>query len=118
MSTGSPSEPSIAELVFIGLNRRVAALDRASGALTWQWKAPHGAGAVALMLDGDRLVASVQGYTYCLDAASGKELWSNKLKGFGLGIACLTSYRSSSMASSMLSQHAQANSAAAAAGAN
>lgn len=102
MSTPSPA---IADLVFVGFNSRAAALHRETGAIVWRWRAPHGYGAVALMLDGDRVIASVQGYTYCLDAATGTQLWKNDMRGFGLGISCLTSFRSSSMASSMLAQH-------------
>ena len=107
MSTNTqPSRTSVSDLIFVGLNRRVAALHRETGQLIWSWKSARGHGPVALMLDGDRLIASVHGYTYCLDAADGAELWQNALSGFGLGVACLTSFRGSSMASSMLAQHA------------
>jgi len=103
----STSPTTVADLVFVGFNRRAAALHRETGEILWQWKCPKGSGAVALMLDGDRVIAAVQGYTYCLEAASGRELWRNDMSGFGLGITCLTSFRSSSMASSMLAQHEQ-----------
>ena len=118
MSTNTQSSgPSISDLVFVGLNRRVAALHRETGQLIWSWKSPRGHGPVALMLDGDRLIASVHGYTYCIDAANGAQLWHNTLSGFGLGVPCLTSFRSSSMASSMLAQHAANNQASDSAGA-
>ena len=107
-TTTSPSAAPVSDLVFVGFNRRVAAIHRESGQITWHWRAPQGSGPVALMLDGDRLIASVNGYTYCLDAASGQALWQNDLKGFGIGIPCLTSYRSSSMASSMLAHQTAA----------
>jgi outer membrane protein assembly factor BamB len=42
---------------------------------------------VALLLDGDRLIVSVQGYTYCHDALTGQQLWYNPLKGYGLGVS-------------------------------
>jgi len=98
----------VAERVCVGFNRRVAALHRETGEIIWDWRAPRGGSPVAVMLDGDRLITSAQGYTYGLDAASGRQLWNNDRKGFGAGIACLTSSRSSSMASSMLAQHSQA----------
>ncbi len=76
-------------LVFVGFNRRVAALDKKTGDIRWQWKAPEGAGYVSLLLDGDRLFVSVVGYTYCLNAATGEQLWFNPMKGFGTGVASL-----------------------------
>jgi len=59
------------KLIFVGFNSRVAALDRDSGALIWQWTSPRGSGYVTLLLDGDCLIVSVVGYTYCLDPATG-----------------------------------------------
>ncbi|MGD9722167.1 MAG: PQQ-binding-like beta-propeller repeat protein [Pirellulales bacterium] len=85
--------PDTGGLVFVGFNARVAALDRETGELVWQWKCPRGSGIAALLLDGDRLIASLQGYTYCLDAASGQLIWNNPLKGMGIGTACLASAR-------------------------
>lgn len=101
------SAPAVIDLVFVGFNRHVAALHRETGAVVWKWRSPKGRGPVALMLDGDRLIAAVNGYTYCLDAETGRRLWQNEMAGFGLGITCLTSFRSSSMATSMLAQHQQ-----------
>jgi outer membrane protein assembly factor BamB len=80
-------------LVFVGFNSRVAALDRSSGELIWKWKCPRGSGFAALLLDGDRLIVSVQGYTYCLNPLNGELMWDNPLKGMGLGVACLASAR-------------------------
>ncbi|MEZ6037661.1 MAG: PQQ-binding-like beta-propeller repeat protein [Planctomycetota bacterium] len=102
--SASPDPVPVADLVFVGFNSRAAALHRESGEIVWKWKSPQGSGAVALMLDGDRVIAAVKGYTYCLDAATGNELWRNTMSGFGTGITCMTSFRSSSMASSMLAQ--------------
>jgi outer membrane protein assembly factor BamB len=48
---------------------------------------------VSLLLDGDRLVASLNGYLYCFDPRDGRVLWHNPLKGYGLGIAHLASVR-------------------------
>ena len=111
--------PAVADLVFVAFNSRAAALHRDDGDIVWEWKSPKGRGAVALMLDGDRLIASVQGYTYCINAETGRQMWSNDMKGFGIGIPCLTSFRSSSMATSMLGPHEQhVNSTAASGGAS
>lgn len=80
-----------ADLIFVGFNSRVCALDRDTGSLVWQWKAAQGTGFVVLLYDTDRLIASVQGYTYCLDPATGDQMWANPLKGMGLGAPCLCS---------------------------
>lgn len=88
-----PPLPLVEELVFVGFNSQVLALDRNYGHQVWQWKAPEGRGFVAVLLDGDRIIASVQGYTYCLDPATGQTLWSNPLKGLGVGTTCLASVR-------------------------
>ena len=62
-------------LVFVGLNSRVAALNQDTGTLVWQWRAttPRNGGYVSLLLlDEARLIVSVNGYTYCLDPKTGE----------------------------------------------
>ncbi len=86
------------KLIFVGFNSRVVALHRDSGELVWQWKSPKGSGYVTLLLDGDRLIVSVIGYTYCLDPANGNQIWFNELKGLGTGVAALASIRGCSQA--------------------
>jgi outer membrane protein assembly factor BamB len=81
------------ELVFVGFNSRVVALDRQTGDLVWAWKSPNGSGYTTLLLDGDLLIASVVGYTYCLDPATGTQIWANELPGMGMGPATLASVR-------------------------
>jgi outer membrane protein assembly factor BamB len=81
------------QLIFVGFNSRVVALHRDTGELIWQWRSPQGSGYVTLLLDGDRLIVSVVGYTYCLDPRTGNELWSNALPGFGIGVASIASVR-------------------------
>jgi outer membrane protein assembly factor BamB len=98
MSSSADAQPQsavleVASLIFVGFNSRVAALDRTSGQVVWKWKSPKGSGLAALLLDGDRLIVSVQGYTYCLDPLSGDVIWTNPLKGMGLGTTCLASAR-------------------------
>jgi hypothetical protein len=77
----------IDDLVFVGLNGRVAALERATGEIIWEWK--RGGTYVSLLVEGERLFVSVDGYTYCLDGRTGEELWFNPLKGYGTGPAAL-----------------------------
>ena len=96
-SSRSATERTILDLVFAGFNSRVVALDRQTGEVAWTWKSPKGRSPhVAVLLDGDRLIVSVQGYTYCLDVASGREIWSNPLTGFGLGVPSLVSIHGNS----------------------
>ena len=80
-----------ADLVFVGFNRRVAALLRQTGELVWEWKASHGTSYVSLLLDGGLLIVSVNGYMYGLDAASGRQLWYNPMQGYGTGVPALVS---------------------------
>src|SRR5262245_46542247 len=86
---------SLDELVFVGFNSRVLALDRETGEIVWTWQAakPKNGGYVTMLLDADRLVVSVNGYMYCLDAATGEQLWYNETKGFGTGVASIVSVR-------------------------
>lgn len=83
----------LSDLIFVGFNSRVAALHRRTGRRMWDWRSPKGKGYVTVLLDGDRLIVSVIGYTYCLDALTGRELWSNELEGMGTGVVSLASVR-------------------------
>ncbi len=89
----------INNIVFVGFNSRVAALHRDNGQLLWEWKSPRGSGYVAVLLDGDRLIVSVCGYTYCLNPLTGEVLWFNELSGFGTGAPSLVSVRGSTLGS-------------------
>ena len=99
------------DLVFVGFNSRVAALDRRTGDLVWAWRCPKGQGFVALLLDRDRLLASVNGYTYALHPGTGRLIWENPLKGFGTGVPCLASVSGTTAGVSAVAQ-AQAQAAA------
>ncbi len=90
-------EEAVRGLVFVGFNSRVCALSRDTGELVWKWKSPEGRSPyVALLLDGDRLMVSVQGYTYCLNPLNGEQVWKNPLSGFGVGVPSLASANGSS----------------------
>ena len=111
---------TLADLVFVGFNSRVVALDRYSGEIVWDWKAPDGTGYVSVLIDGDRLVAGVNGYVYCLDPIYGQEVWRNPMKGFGHGVTSIASVSgstSSDPAAEQARQEAAAASSAASAGA-
>lgn len=86
---------NITELVFTGFNRRVAALDRRTGQIVWQWRAPKGSLYVSLLLEPGVLVVSVDGYMYGLDPLTGGQLWYNPMDGFGMGVTSLVSVNGS-----------------------
>ena len=56
----------------------------------------------------------VGGYLYCLDPLYGQEVWSNPLKGFGHGIAGMTSVNGMSGGAASAAQIAAQQAAAAA----
>jgi outer membrane protein assembly factor BamB len=108
-------ERQLADLVFVGFNSRVIALDRYTGEKVWDWKSPQGSGYVTIMVDGDRLVVSVMGYTYCLDPIFGQEVWRNPLEGLGIGVATLASANGTAGAASLAAAAAAAAAARSAA---
>jgi outer membrane protein assembly factor BamB len=85
----------VEQMIFVGLNGWVAALDRDSGETLW-YCSELKSGYTTLLLDGDRLIASTNGYIYCLDPQTGRVVWSNPLKGYGTGVAHLVSSRGQS----------------------
>jgi hypothetical protein len=88
---------AMSHLVFVGFNSRVAAINRHTGETVWQWKSAKGTSDyVALLLDDDQLIVSVQGYTYSLNPLTGDQQWFNPMKGFGYGIPSLASINGSS----------------------
>src|SRR5437870_561958 len=104
---------SIDQLIFVGFNGYALALERDTGEIVWsnnQMKS----GYVALLLDGDRLIASTNGYMYCLDPLTGEVLWHNPLTGYGTGPPTMVSVRGQSHHS--LQRHAAAQQAQQAAG--
>lgn len=102
----------IDDLVFVGLNGRVAAMDRKSGQIVWSNDKLKG-GYVSLLLDGDRLIVSSNGYLFCLDPLNGNVIWDNPLTGYGTGVASMVSVRGQSSSTvSMQAASAQASAAA------
>ncbi|MBB5034218.1 outer membrane protein assembly factor BamB family protein [Prosthecobacter vanneervenii] len=85
----------LTDFLFTAFNGIVAAVHRGTGEILWKWQAPWGNGFVSLLPDGDRLIVSVSGYLYALDAWSGAQIWMNEMKGCGIGVASLASMSAS-----------------------
>ncbi len=101
------------QLIFIGLNGYVVALDRETGDIVWSQDKLE-SGYVTLLLDGDQLIVSCNGYMYALDPLDGRILWHNRMKGYGSGApTSITSVRGS--ADVVMTQHAAAQAASRAA---
>jgi outer membrane protein assembly factor BamB len=83
---------TIDQLIFVGFRGYALALHRDTGEMVWCNSEMH-SGYVTMVLDGDRLIVSVNGYMYCLDPLTGKILWHNPLTGYGVGIAHIVSVR-------------------------
>jgi outer membrane protein assembly factor BamB len=104
------------QLIFVGLNGYVVALNRDTGEIVWSNNKLK-SGYVTLLLDGDRLIVSTNGYIFCLDPLTGEILWNNPLKGYGAGSpASLLSVRGQS-SQTIIEQAAAAAAAAAVGGA-
>ncbi len=101
------------DLVHVGLNGRVLALDRRTGAECWR-AALKGSSFVNLFLDGDKLFATTRGEIFCLDALTGRLMWSNPMRGMGYGIATVGFAAGNSVAAVESQQESDRQSAAAA----
>jgi outer membrane protein assembly factor BamB len=107
---------ALEQLVFVGLNGRVAALEKRTGEVVWEWSSGR-SGYVLLLVERDCLVASVNGYLYGLDPLSGDQRWHNPLKGWGVGVASLASATQATPADAVAAAAAAQAAGAAAGGA-
>lgn len=89
---------TIDQLVYVGLNGYVVALDRDTGEIVWSNNELK-SGYVTILIDDDRLIVSTNGYIYSLDPLTGVINWHNPMKGYGAGApTALTSVRGQSPA--------------------
>jgi len=102
----------LSDLVFTGFNSRVAALCRTTGDIVWSWAAPKGSEYVTLLLDGELLIVSVNGYMYALEALTGEVRWMNEMSGFGFGVTSLASVNGTATAVSLAAAEEDAEAAA------
>ena len=106
---------TVDQLIFVGFRGYAMALDRDTGAIVWCNSQMH-SGYVSMLLDGDRLIVSTNGYMHCLNPLTGTILWHNPLTGYGTGVAHLVSVRgqSSQVLLEEAAEEEEASSAAAA----
>jgi outer membrane protein assembly factor BamB len=85
------SNPSFnpTEFLYVGIKGHVVALRKTDGSIAWTTCLAAGSSFVPVVQEGDRVYAASGGEVSCLDCATGKVLWHNTMKGFGMGFAAL-----------------------------
>ncbi len=81
-----------ANLLIVGAKNSVSAFNRNNGELVWTTKLQGsglGQAFVNIHIDGPQVFAHASGELFCLELTTGRQLWTNPLKGFGYGIATL-----------------------------
>ena len=88
-----PSRVKLRDLLFLGLNSNVVALDKRTGNEVWRVLLKGGMSSghsfVTLLVEGDMIYAHTKGEAFGIDAISGRILWQNGLRGLGFGLASL-----------------------------
>jgi len=98
-------------LLFIGIQGTVLALDRSSGREVWRQQLSH-MGFVNVVLDGGELSAATQGKVVRLEPATGAISWTNKLAGLGHGLVTIAAPTSQQAAVSREQQRRDEDAAA------
>jgi outer membrane protein assembly factor BamB len=114
----STSKSTVGDLLFVGIKGHVVAIRKSSGAVVWSVRPGRGSTFVPIVQEGDRLYTASGGEVSCLDAATGKLLWCNPLKGYGVGYAALAGagFPTAAAALEQAAQDAAAGAVAVAAG--
>ena len=84
--------PASRDAIYVGIAGTVLALDRSSGAEIWRTEL-KGMDIVNVVLDDDRILAATKGELFCLESATGRILWHNKLTGLGWGLMMIATAR-------------------------
>ncbi len=94
-----PTSPAVtvSDLIFVGRGGYALALHRDTGQIVWSNNQLR-SGYTTLLLDGDRLIVSTNGYLYGLDPLTGAIRWENPLSGYGVGVTTMASTRGGSPA--------------------
>lgn len=99
------------DVIYVGFNKQVVAMDRTNGEICWTWKPKGKSGYTTLMLEPQQLIVSINGYMWALDPLTGEELWHNPLKGKGTGVTSMVSQ--TNPVGHVVTQAAEADAAAA-----
>jgi len=91
-------------------------MDQESGAQLWATDL-KGAGFVTLLMDGNHVFAATHGEIYCLNAADGRILWHDPLKGYGFGLVSIATKNGSSNSAALAGEKKRQDDDSAAAGA-
>jgi len=76
--------PRSRNVLYIGTNRHVAAIDPKTGEEVWRTKLPLSTGAVVtILIQGRRLLVGAGGHLFCLDRGTGEIIWKNDLPKMG-----------------------------------
>lgn len=70
---------------------------------------------MSVLVDGSPLFVTVNGYQYCLDALSGRQIWMNPMKGFGYGVTSIATSKHSTDSTSLQASAEEADDSASAA---
>ena len=102
----------VPEILYAAMDKNVAAIDAATGAELWRRKLPKGGGLVNMLIKGDFLYVSSDGYVYCMERFMGEILWRNDMKKLGFGAVMLAmpdaSPTNAAAAAAMLARQAAA----------
>lgn len=80
------------DTAYIGVNGHVLAIDKRAGGIRWQTRLGgsfSSCGFVSIATDGEQVFAHTNGKLFCLEARTGRLLWSNALPGMGYGVATI-----------------------------
>ncbi len=83
------------DLLIIGCNGYVSAINSSNGEELWRTKLRDGlmggsrGSDVSVLIDGDMIFAGCNGRTYALRSSNGEILWQNEMKGMGINEVAL-----------------------------
>ena len=94
ISTISNSEKTMnaEQYLFVGVKKRVLAIDQRTGSIAWQTElegSAMGDSFVNVFFDGGNIFAHSKGELFCLNPETGAIKWHNPLEGCGFGIATM-----------------------------
>ena len=102
------------QCLYIGIRGHVVAISPSDGQEIWRQKLKL-ASFMTVFASGDVVYAGAGGELFCLDGASGRIRWRNKLKGLGNGLVSFAGASPVEVAAAMAAAAAAAAAATAAA---